>query len=104
MDGDLLLIFSFVFAICLIVFPFAHITHRKTIQHEERKLELRAREAEAKAGKGNGGEDYRKLEERVRVLERIVTDKDVDLAREIEQLRDLDEIDQLTQPREATRS
>jgi hypothetical protein len=97
MDGDLLLIFGFVLLVCMIVFPFAARTHRRTVEHEERKLELLARAEEAKAG--NAGVDraaYRKLEERVRVLERIATDGKQDLALQIEQLRDLQDIDDLT--------
>ncbi len=93
MDGDLLLIFSFVIALALIVFPFAMYTHRKTIQHDERKLELLAKAEEAKSGGGISREAYQKLEERVRVLERIATDSNSDLAAQIEHLRDLDAID-----------
>ena len=97
MDPDLLVIFGFVLLICLIVFPFAARMHRRTVEHEERKLELLARAEEAKAG--SAGVDhaaYRKLEERVRVLERIATDGKQDLALQIESLRDLQEIDDLT--------
>ena len=97
MDWDLITIFGFVLLVCMIVFPFAARTHRRTVEHEERKLELLARAEEAKAG--NAGVDqaaYRKLEERVRVLERIATDGNQDLALQIESLRDLQEIDDLT--------
>lgn len=99
MDTDLLTIFGFVLLVCMIVFPFALVVHRRSVEHEERKLELITRAEEAK--RGGGSEAYRKLEERVRVLERIATDKDDDLAREIEALRDIQEIDQLTDKREA---
>ncbi len=97
MDWDLITIFGFVLLVCMIVFPFAARTHRRTVEHEERKLELLARAEEARAG--NAGVDqaaYRKLEERVRVLERIATDGKQDLALQIESLRDLQEIDDLT--------
>lgn len=97
MPWDLIVIFGFVLLVCMIVFPFAARTHRRTVEHEERKLELLARAEEAKAG--NSGVDtaaYRKLEERVRVLERIATDGKQDLALQIESLRDLQEIDDLT--------
>ena len=100
MDWDLITIFGFVLLVCMIVFPFAARTHRRTVEHEERKLELLARAEEAKAG--NAGVDqaaYRKLEERVRVLERIATDGKQDLALQIESLRDLQEIDDLTAQR-----
>lgn len=97
MNWDLITIFGFILLICVIVFPFAARVHRRTVEHEERKLELLARAEEAKAG--NAGVDkaaYRKLEERVRVLERIATDGKQDLALQIESLRDLHEIDDLT--------
>ncbi|MBO6610376.1 hypothetical protein [Altererythrobacter sp.] len=100
MDWDLITIFGFVLLVCMIVFPFAARTHRRSVEHEERKLELLARAEEAKAG--NAGVDqsaYRKLEERVRVLERIATDGKQDLALQIEQLRDLQEIDDLATAR-----
>ncbi|MBT8432526.1 MAG: hypothetical protein HKP43_04885 [Altererythrobacter sp.] len=94
MDGDLLLIFGFVLVTLMIVFPFAAFMHKRNVAHEERKLELLARAEEAK--NGGGSADFRKLEERVRVLERIATDSKQDLALQIEQLRDLQEIDDLT--------
>lgn len=99
MDGDLLLIFSFVIVLAMIVFPFVILTHRRTIAHEERKLELIARAEEAKGGKGNA--DFRKLEERVRVLERIATDSNHALASQIESLRDLQELDAIENKQEA---
>ncbi|MBT8388582.1 MAG: hypothetical protein KJP13_02920 [Altererythrobacter sp.] len=94
MDGDLLLIFGFVLVTLMSVFPFAAFMHKRNVAHEERKLELLARAEEAK--NGGGSADFRKLEERVRVLERIATDSKQDLALQIEQLRDLQEIDDLT--------
>ena len=66
MDPDLLIIFGFVLIILMIVFPFAAIMHKRNVVHEERKLELQARAEEAK--NGNGSSEFRKLEERVRVL------------------------------------
>ncbi len=100
MDADLILIFGFVLAIASLAFSVGMKIHRRTNEHEERKLELLARAEEAKAGRGASSEAYRKLEERVRVLERIATDKGTDLSYQIEQLRDLDEIGQLTNERE----
>ncbi|HAU22658.1 MAG TPA: hypothetical protein DCS24_08725 [Erythrobacter sp.] len=101
MDGDLLLIFTFVLVIATIALTMAQVFHRRAVRHEERKLELKARIAEAKSGETEVSSDaHRKLEERVRVLERIVTDGNDDLARQIESLRDLQEIDQLTDKRE----
>lgn len=94
MDADLLGIFLFVLVTLMIVFPFSAIMHKRNVAHEERKLELLARAEEAK--NGGGSAEFRKLEERVRVLERIATDSKQDLALQIEQLRDLQEIDDLT--------
>ena len=98
MDADLILIFGFILVVCAIVFPFALAIHRRAVAHEERKLELRARAKEAESGGGSVA--YRKLEERVRVLERIATDSNHALASQIEQLRDLHEIEDRTQPQE----
>ena len=103
MDGDLLLIFSFIFVIATVALGMGQIFHRRTVRHEERKLELKAQIAGAKSGDAEvSSENYRKLEERVRVLERIATDGNDNLARQIESLRDLQEIDQLTEAREKT--
>ncbi|RGP39773.1 hypothetical protein BPTFM16_00047 [Altererythrobacter insulae] len=97
MPWDLIVIFGFVLLVCMIVFPFAARTHRRTVEHEERKLELKARIAEANSSQSSeDSKKYRKLEERVRVLERIATDGKQDLALQIESLRDLQEIDDLT--------
>lgn len=97
MDPDLLIIFMFVLVTLMIVFPFAAFMHKRNVAHEERKLELLARAEEAK--NSGGSAEFRKLEERVRVLERIATDGKQDLALQIEQLRDLQEIDDLTTAR-----
>lgn len=87
--GELFVIFSFIILAGLIVFGFATKVHQRSVAHEERRLELKARIAEAKAG--TGGEPNRKLEERVRVLERLATDRpgitSASLADEIESLR-----------------
>ena len=56
----------------------------RVYRHREKKLEVEARIAEAQAL----NPDYRReLEERVRVLERIVTDNGHGVAHEIERLR-----------------
>ena len=57
----------------------------RSMQHRERKLEL---EAQLAAAKAVDGEYARRLEERLRVLERIVTDQGHGVAHEIDQLRD----------------
>ena len=91
MDPDLTLIFAFILAIAMMVLPFAYFVNQRVQEHEARKLELEARIEEAKAEQlrfSNG--DYAKMEERVRVLERIATDNNHALASQIEELRMLD--------------
>jgi hypothetical protein len=57
----------------------------RVLRHREKKLELEAQIAAAQAAKP----EYTKaLEQRLRVLERIVTDKGHGVADEIERLRD----------------
>lgn len=99
MDLDLLIIFGFVLLAGTLVFNFATAAHRRSNEHEERKLELEARAAEAR--NGQGGEAYRNLEERVRVLERIATDSNHALASQIESLRDLQELDAIETRKES---
>ncbi|MXO90944.1 hypothetical protein GRI41_08935 [Altererythrobacter aquaemixtae] len=94
------MIFGFILIIASIALGVGSSIHRRSNDHEERKLELLARTEEAKAGRGAASEAYRKLEERVRVLERIATDRGTDLAQQIEHLRDLDQIDEMTAPKE----
>ncbi|WP_435202123.1 hypothetical protein [Qipengyuania sp. 902] len=94
MDPDLLLIFGFILVVLSIVFPFAYAINKREHEHKERKLELQARAEEAKADQArfqNG--DYSRMEERVRVLERIATDSNHALASQIEELRTLDRIE-----------
>ena len=57
----------------------------RVYRHREKQLEFEARVAEAQA---SNPEYRRELEERVRVLERIVTDQGHGIAHEIERLRD----------------
>ena len=97
MDPDLLLIFAFILAIIMMVLPFAYIVNQRVQEHEARKLELEARKEEAKAeqlrfSKG----DYSKMEERVRVLERIATERNDVLASQIDELRLLDAAEEKT--------
>lgn len=56
------------------------------IDLQKRKLELEAQNVAEKAAQYAAHTE--RLEQRVRVLERIATDKGVDLANEIERLRD----------------
>ncbi len=89
-DPELPIIFSFVFACAVLVLVMAQIFHRRTVKHEERKLELKLEIERAKAAQGNVRiEDHSHLEDRLRVLERIVTDPTADLSRQIDDLRQL---------------
>ena len=91
MDPDLLLIFGFILAIIMMVLPFAYIVNQRVQEHEARKLELEARKEEAKADQLRFSKgDYSKMEERVRVLERIATERNDVLASQIDELRLLD--------------
>lgn len=99
MDIDLITIFVFVMLIASLAFSMAHKFHRRTVEHEERKLELEAQIARAKSG--GDSDKVRKLEERVRVLERIATDSNHALASQIENLRDLHELDAIEHKQEA---
>ena len=58
----------------------------RVLRHREKRMELQAQIEAAKAAASNPRPDL--LEQRVRVLERIVTDKGMNVAEEIERLRD----------------
>ena len=59
---------------------------RRLLEHRERRMEIEARLTAEKAAQYAAHSE--RLEQRVRVLERIVTDKGIDVADEIERLRD----------------
>ena len=59
---------------------------RRMIEHRERRMELEAQMTAEKAAQYAAQTE--RLEQRVRVLERIVTDKGIVVADEIERLRD----------------
>ena len=59
---------------------------RPLLKLQERKLELEAKMTAEKAAQYAAHTE--RLEQRMRVLERIVTDKGIDVADEIERLRD----------------
>ena len=101
MDANLAMIFGFIMLLLFFVLPFAYAINKRQVEHEERKLELETRKAEAENGGGKNSADYRRLEERVRVLERIATDGNHQLAAQIEELRDLQSIDDRTPARPA---
>jgi hypothetical protein len=59
---------------------------RRLIDHREKRMEIEARMTAEKAAQYAAQTE--RLEQRVRVLERIVTDRGIDVADEIERLRD----------------
>jgi len=59
---------------------------RRIMEHREKRMEIEARMTAEKAAQYAAHTE--RLEQRVRVLERIVTDKSIDVADEIESLRD----------------
>jgi cell division protein FtsX len=59
---------------------------KRWMEHRERRMEIEARMTAEKAAQYAAHTE--RLEQRVRVLERIVTDKGIDLADQIEDLRD----------------
>ena len=94
MNADLMLIFSFILVIASLGMFTGISIHRSQLRADERKLELKAQIEQARAEQARYSKgDYRKMEERVRVLERIATDSNHALASQIEELRALDAID-----------
>lgn len=84
--------FVFVLAIIVIVVGIP-VIGAFTLDYQKRKMALRARELEILGSQtAEKAAQYaahsERLEERVRVLERIVTDKGLGLSEEIERLRD----------------
>jgi hypothetical protein len=59
---------------------------RRLLDHREKRMEIEARMTAEKAAQYAAHTE--RLEQRVRVLERIVTDKGIVVAEEIERLRD----------------
>ena len=71
-------------------------------QHQRKVLEVQAKLAAEKAAQYAAGTS--ELEERVRVLERIVTDRGYDVATQIEALRDQRRVEERLEAAEAERS
>jgi len=59
---------------------------KRLLEHREKRMEIEARMTAEKAAQYAAHTE--RLEQRVRVLERIVTDKGIDVSDEIEKLRD----------------
>lgn len=69
-----------------LVGAFGALIFKPWLAHQERKLELDAQRVAEKAAQYAAKTE--RLEQRVAVLERILTDRSTDLAQEIEHLRD----------------
>lgn len=84
--SDLMIIFGFILLIAIIAFGMGGMIHSRDLRFKQRKLEL-----ESEVASRTPAADARKieqLEQRVRVLERLATDRGQDLALQIENLRD----------------
>lgn len=87
MDGKVFAIFFFfiVVGIPVIAGVWADM-HKRRLKHEEKKLELTSAHTAEKAAQYAAHTE--RLEQRVRVLERIITDKGMEVSDQIEALRD----------------
>lgn len=76
--------------VCIPIVAIASVTVNKLIRLREKQIEFAATQAAEKAARyaANGAQ----MEQRVRVLERIVTDRGLDLAEEIDRLNDAPEL------------
>ena len=85
--ADFLKVFTIFIVIGLpVIFIFGQSTIKRILEHREKRMEIEARMTAEKAAQYAAHTE--RLEQRVRVLERIVTDKGLDVSDEIEQLRD----------------
>ena len=101
MDPSVIGVFIPIIAICLGI-PFA--TYAVWTAHKQKlaKLEVERLQAQAAASQGRAGEQavqVAELEDRMRVMERIVTDRGFDVAHQIEALRDQRRVEELIEDR-----
>ncbi|HYJ31221.1 MAG TPA: hypothetical protein VEW25_12885 [Allosphingosinicella sp.] len=82
--AKVLVVFIVIGLPCVLIFGQPLI--RRMLDHREKRMELEARMTAEKAAQYAAHTE--RLEQRVRVLERIATDRGIDVADEIEQLRD----------------
>jgi len=82
--AKVLVVFIVIGLPCVLIFGQPLI--RRMLEHREKRMELEARMTAEKAAQYAAHTE--RLEQRVRVLERIATDRGIDVADEIEQLRD----------------
>ena len=84
--SDLIKVFVVFIVVGLpVIFIFGRSTIQRLLDHRERRMEIEARLTAEKAAQYAAHTE--RLEQRVRVLERIVTDKGMDVAGQIEDLR-----------------
>jgi hypothetical protein len=87
MDHDIAKIFIVFIVVGLpMILIFGHPFLKRLLEHRERRMEIEARMTAEKAAQYAAHTE--RLEQRVRVLERIVTDKGLEVSDEIEKLRD----------------
>lgn len=79
-------VFIPIFALLIPIVAIAARTYRRTIEFREKQLELQAGATAEKAAQYAAHTE--RLEQRVRVLERVITDRGITVAEEIEALRD----------------
>jgi hypothetical protein len=80
------LIFFFIVVGIPVIGAFLYAGFERSLKHKEKMSQVLATETAEKAAQYAAHTE--RLEQRVRVLERIVTDRGVDVADEIEKLRD----------------
>jgi cell division protein FtsB len=83
--------FEFVLALIIIVFAFTIIRHKMGMPDRSARGTMGGRSEDAENAQLRG--QVQQLQDRIRVLERIVTDSGVQTAAQIEALRDRDTID-----------
>jgi uncharacterized protein YlxW (UPF0749 family) len=79
---------EFILALVFMVFMFSLLKHRMGVRHRWERPETEEKSVENERLRGQ----VQQLQERIRVLERIVTDRGVETAAQIEALRDRDRI------------
>jgi hypothetical protein len=84
--------FEFVLAVLLMVFVFTIVRHKMGIPARSMR-EMRGDPSNSDIENERLRSQVQQLQERIRVLERIVTDRGAETAAQIEALRDRDQID-----------
>jgi hypothetical protein len=85
--------FEFVLALVIVVFAFAIIKHKMGMGSPDRSTRGTLEEGSNERENALLRSQVQQLQDRIRVLERIVTDSGVQTAAQIEALRDRDTID-----------